>query len=244
MEYFGRFAIIAAPEAKIFQPHLQDALLEDPSKIFVSEDVPMYVERASGRIEFRLGRPRVFHRPQSSDKSEDINFLTEWLTGGDDGMQCQETEQYGIVKLRFDSHVERAIMESFMGGLDGKPVGLSPEISKARDAEMESAKGRSRDRVMRSIRRVYDNFRRQQDANKESGGGHIQPTKTELLCNYVLKHEIAAEKARQEKIQREIEQTLGEDPFAVDNVMMETPIKRRRSRKAQNDVQSEEVRSE
>ena len=246
-EYFGRFAIVCAPEAKIFQPHLQDLLLEDPARIFKEEDQPVYIERASGRLEFRLGRPKVFLRAQTSDRSEDLNFLVEWLTGGDDGMMCQETEQYGIVKLRYDSHVERAILESFMGSMNGGAVQLPAEITKARDDEMISARRRSRERVMRSIRRVYENMRRQQEQNKEVGGGQIQPSKVELLCNYVLKAEIAAEKNRQARIQSEIEDTLGTDPFAMDNVMAGVASeaapepKKRRSRKVADVVQPDEV---
>lgn len=249
-EYFGRFAIITCPEAKIFQTHLQDGLLEDPSRIFTNEDVPIYVERASGRLEFRLGKPRVFMRAQSTDRSEDLNFLVEWLTGGDDGMMCQETEQYGIVKLRYDAQVERAIMEGVMGSLNGGNSVISKEIASARDAELESAKRRSRERVMRAIRRCYENMKKQLEYNKEAGGGHIQPSKVELLCNYVLKQEIAAERARQSRIQQEIEDTLGADPFAVDNVMAGAASdaapapKQRRARKPKDVVQSEEVRSD
>lgn len=248
-EYFGRFAIVSCPEAKIFQAHLQDQLLEDPSRIFKDEDVPIYVERASGRLEFRLGKPRVFMRAQSSDRSEDLNFLVEWITGGDDGMLCQETEQYGIVKLRYDATVERAIMESVMGNMNGGKISLPDDIARTRDAELESAKRRSRERVMRAVRRVYDNMKRQLEINKEVGGGHINPSKVELLCNYVLKQEIAAEKARQARIQAEINDTMDADPFAVDNVMAgvaseaatEEPKKQRRARKPRDVVQSEEV---
>jgi hypothetical protein len=232
---YGKFAVAAAPEAKIFQAHLQDKLLETPALIFSDAPEQIYVERASGRISFKLGFPRVFMRRQGSDASEDINFLVEWLTGGDDGMLCQETECYGIVKLRYSEEIERAVTEAFFGSMGGK-VELPAHVREIVESEKASAKMRSRERVLRAIRRTYENMKKQLEANKEAGGGAIQPTKVELLCNYVLKHEIAAERKRQEKIQLDIDDTLGSDPFMLDNVMLgqpqqAEPVKRTRKRK-------------
>ena len=243
MESISRYAITHSPIAKIFQPHLQESLLEDPSKIFVDEPCSIYVERASGRVEFKMGRPRVFIRRQSTDQCEQTDFLVEWLTGGDDGNQCQETDLYGIVKLRYDDNVERGVTEAMMGG-----GGLPPDLKQAVDTENEGAKRRSHERVMKAVRRVYENMKRQHQLNEENKFGKIQPSRVELLCNYVLKHEIANEKARQAKITQEIEETLAEDTFTVDNVMAglshkEEPKKRQRKAKA-DVVQSDEVRGE
>ena len=242
MESISRYAICHSPIAKIFQPHLQESLLEDPKLIFTDDPCSIYVERASGRVEFKMGRPRVFIRRQSTDQCEQTDFLVEWLTGGDDGNQCQETEQYGIVKLRYDDNVERGVTEAMMSG-----GGLPTDLKQAVETENEGAKRRSHERVMRAVRRVYENMKRQQEMNKEAGLGQIQPSRVELLCNYVLKHEIANEKARQSKITMEIEETLATDPFTLDNVMagishQEQPKKRRR--KAVDVVQSDEVRGE
>lgn len=244
MDSVSRYAICHSPLAKIFQPHLQEGLLENPKLIFEDEPALIYVERASGRVTFTVGRPRVFIRRQSTDQCEQTDVLVEWLTGGDDGNQCQETEQYGIVKLRYEEHVERSVTEAMMSGGSKLPDDLQSAVAK----ENEGAKRRSHDRVMRAVRRVYENMKRQQEMNKESNMGQIQPSRVELLCNYVLKHEIANEKARQAKITQEIEETLATDPFTVDNVMaginyQETPKKRQRKAKA-DVVQSDEIRAD
>ena len=86
------YLITSAPEAKIFQPHLQKDLLEHPEKIFEKESVEIYVPRSCGRITFVSGKPRMFDRPQSSDKCEEFDSTIRWLTGGIDGSQVQETD--------------------------------------------------------------------------------------------------------------------------------------------------------
>jgi hypothetical protein len=100
-------------------------------------------------------------------------------------------------------------------------------------------------RVMRAIRRCWDQLQKQYEINTEAGLGKYKPSKSEILCQFVLKREIAAEKARQAKIEAEMNETLAEsrttetktDEFAKlampEQEQTAEPAKRKRRTKAE-----------
>jgi hypothetical protein len=230
-EASGMYCVVSAPEAQIFQPHLQDELLENPELIFKRRNVKIYVERSSGRIEFTLGVPKPFGRRQSSDKQEDLPNIIPWLTGGEDGMRCQETEIYGCVSMGIEDDIagtiQQIVHESMLSG-------AVPEIPANLKAQMEAATAaseiKSRERVMRAARRCYRQLQDQYRINLEAGGQKYQPSKSELLCQYVLRREIQAEKMKQDKINAHMNDTMSLDTMSTDLALTEkatTPRKRR-----------------
>lgn len=240
------YAICASPLAKIFQPHLQDALIDNPARIWLEEPVEIYIPRPSGRITFVLGQPKQLSTRQSSDKEEDTLYLMHWLAGGSDGMQNQETECYGIVQLDLTENVlslvTQAVHSSLISGTTPMmPVGVTEEI---KSAKMNSL-AVSNARVMRAVRRCWEQLQNQYELNAEAGLGKYKPSKTEILCQFVLKKEIAAEKVRQARIESDMMETLGEsrttetapDDFAKINAAIaeakaeETPAPRKRRTK-------------
>ena len=92
--------------------------------------------------------------------------------------------------------------------------GVAPMIPEdAREQIMAAKKKASvtaNARVMRAIRRCWDQLQKQYEINTEAGLGKYKPSKSEILCQFVLKREIAAEKARQAKIEAEMNETLAE----------------------------------
>ncbi len=243
------YAICASPLAKIFQPHLQDELIDNPAKIYEESPVEIYVPRPSGRITFNLGQPKQLSTRQSSDKEEDTLYLMHWLTGGSDGQQVQETECYGITQLDLSDNVMSLVTQAVHSSLiSGKtptmPAGVTEDIKQAK----AQASVISNARVMRAVRRCWDQLQRQYEINAEAGLGKYRPSKTEILCQFVLKKEIAAEKARQAKIEAEMMETLGEahatdsapDPFLAEPAVQidlseerPAPAKRTRRTKAE-----------
>jgi hypothetical protein len=229
------FLMVSAPEAKIFQPHLQESLLEDPSKIFTMDKSEIFVQRPSGRIRFLLGQPHIFASKKSSDGEEDSVYLLHWLTGGSDGMQNQETECYGVVDLGLEDQIVAEVTQSIQeAAISGGDVQHVPEWmqKKIRDARAV-AEHLSRARVLRAVRRVWDQMQRQLEINTEGGFGKFKPSKTEILCQYILKGEIAKERARQERIDRDLRETVADgkgllgtmlDPMTKTD---EEPVKRR-----------------
>lgn len=247
------YVITAAPETQIFQPHLQDELLDSPDLIFKKRPVKIYVERSCGRIQFTLGQPKPFGRHQTSDKEEDLTALIPWLTGGDDGMQNSETEIYGTVSMDLDENIAGLVDEIVhTAAISGEVPKIPEDLKMKMDLAREKSESMSRDRVMRAIRRCYRQLQHQYKINQESGLGKYQPSKTEILCQFVLRREIAAEKARQEKIEASMNETLMGEGLDVDTALTETtpaPVKRIRRKKTHleeqmNELQPESIRTE
>lgn len=198
------------PEAKIFQPQLWPELLADPKKIFKPDPVDMWVIRPSGRIGFKWGSPKLFGGPTCSDKEEDLLNLVAYLTGGPDGEQNHETDCYGLVEVPIDKSVQQILAGLIARGFDPMAdiKNMEKEVQKEMAEGMETAKRISRERVMRAVRVVWENVQKQHERFEMAGTGKYKPSTTELLCQYVLRDEIQRQRERDEKIQRELEETL------------------------------------
>jgi hypothetical protein len=208
------YCIAASPLAKVFQPHLHQSLLENPENIFKTDSSIIYVPRSCGRVALTLGVPKLIAGRQTSDKDEDILYLMHWLTGGPDGLQVQETECYGIVQLDLQDEVMARVTQMVHEAMINPEAAKKASLDDATRAEMARAKQNavalSELRVMRAIRRCWEQLQKQYDINQESGLGKYRPSPTEVLCQYVLRKEINAEKARQARIDAAMADTLGE----------------------------------
>lgn len=250
MPYLATFA----PEAKIFQPHLQHDLLENPDLIWKRDTSEIFVERSCGRIKFSSGQPKLFDRGQSSDKSEDFESLMMWLTGGPDGMRCQETDCYGVVVVDLGSSSLAKLMGIVHTNIDNPSAVKFDKLDVTMQDEIKTAQAKavalSRERVMRNIRRVWQHMKLQYELNKQDGKGNYAPSPVEQLCQYVLQKEIAAERARTSKLTAAFEESMNDlasMPEMLDKVGGPAPDemkpKRGRPRKA-TQTESEETATE
>jgi hypothetical protein len=219
------YVICAAPEAKIFQPHLQDDLLAHPEKITVVDQTLIYVNRPSGRIAFTLGVPKQILGKQSSDGEEDMIYLSHWLTGGSDGFQSQETECYGLVQIDIAQEVLDQITRLVHLSVANPMAMQENPLNKDAQAHIKAARQRaeilSRAKVLRAVRRCWSQLQDQYGKNAEAGLGKYRPSKCEVLCQYVLRAEIAEEKARQKNIEEMMDSTLADTAKGLLNTIPE-----------------------
>lgn len=178
-----------SPLVKIFQPAYQQELYNDPSLLWAKEQGKgwsMRVYKPSGDYPIKFGVPKDEHNPT----------LIDWLTGGDDGLQCPETDYTGIIQIPIESHDTGELLAQIEGMLHdgGDPKEAKRLIDQKRKefrSSIEKAHDLSEARVMRAVQAVYRSIKMQWKANKEGGFGRHDPSITEYLCVQVMlkKHE-------------------------------------------------------
>jgi hypothetical protein len=163
------------PLSRIFVQEYQQELMKNPTAIF----------EEGKAFRFLLSTSRRDHLFRSDQPSyiTDAN-LCNWLLGGDDGMQCQETDWTGLIKLDIDAVQNGSILAAIAGVRE-----VGDDIKVAIDIAKENAKVLSRARVMRQIRAVNTSMLKQYEINKQDGKGLYTPSSTEFLCAFVLAEE-------------------------------------------------------
>lgn len=203
------YVICASPLAKIFQTSkrggesFQQKCMENPEIVF-DEKFPfdVLVNRPCGGIRLQYNRP---HPISARDDKETLN-LFNYLTGGEDGMRCPETDKYGIAPLYLG--------DSDMTQITADIVSLQMEMAGTEDPNYKAqilqqiqrynaqiaetmvfARKRAREiadqRVLRAIRNTHRNLMKQWKHNKESGNGLYNPSATEFLGAIILEKELA-----------------------------------------------------
>lgn len=178
--------------SKIFVEEYQQELMKNPALIW-DESKP---------FSFLVSTSRRDHRFRSDQPSflTDAN-LVSWLTGGTDGMQCQEMDWTGLIKLDLDAVQNGSILAAIAGV---RKVG--EEVEQGIEAAKAQAKLLSKQRVMRQIRAVNGAMLKQYEINKQDGKGLYTPSVTEYLCAYVL----AEEQQKNSAAKQEISQKFAE----------------------------------
>jgi hypothetical protein len=159
------------PLSKIFIHEWQDILMKDPIRVFTEEDFAIRVPRSAGDVHFRFNTPK-----QVTERN-----MLNWIAGGESGEESQETDWTGIVALPLTEDDTGLLFATMT-----KPA--KDLMSKINDAK-ELAKERSQARVMRQIRFVHGNLKKQYQTNQEQGANAYSPSITEFLCAYVLSAE-------------------------------------------------------
>lgn len=160
-----------SPLTKIFLPEWHEILMKDPTRVFTEEEFPIRVPRSAGDVHFRTNIPKQIN---------ERNLLL-WITGGEAGDENQETDWTGIVQLPLTEEDTGLVFATMT-----KPA--KDLMSKIEDAK-RIAKERSQARVMRQIRFVHGNLKKQYQVNQEAGAHAYAPSTTEFLCAYVLSAE-------------------------------------------------------
>jgi hypothetical protein len=165
------------PLTKIFVPEYQQELMKNPSSLL--EDVP----QKAFRFSLSTSRRDYIFRSDQPAYLTDAN-LCNWLLGGDDGMQCQETDWTGLIKLDIDAVQNGSILAAIAGVRE-----VGDDIKTAIDIAKDNARQLSRARVMRQIRAVNTAMLKQYEKNREDNKGLYTPSATEFLCAFVLAEE-------------------------------------------------------
>ena len=143
--------------------------------------------------------------PKGSEK--DHRVLFEWLTGGDDGMRCQETNVYGIVPYEagFDPVKELTALAD-LENLGDDPKALKKLIARqkalkeAMGAVKETARAKADARVLRHMRWTHNNLIKQWQENEENKLGKYPPSLAEMLGAHALASEIQKSNEKSAKL--------------------------------------------
>ena len=199
------FVIPLCPLAKIFQPEYHSALMKNPELIF-DEEAPfkITVNRPSGALVFQYKKPTLIKDPD----------ILQFLTGGKEGLQCQETNNTGLVFAPIDEEMMEAMtnittmmMEDPSKG-EKEQAKVAKLIREKQAHKINSAKEVSRARVMRQIKMNFDNLQKQYELNRQEGKGLYTPSSAEFLCTYALKADIDRQTADQSKITEEFSRLM------------------------------------
>lgn len=170
---------------KIFVPELQHEFMRNPASIH--DDTPFSFTMVTSRRDYRF--------EYNSPKFETDPLLLNWLLGGDDGLQNQETAWSGLVALDLDAITN--------GKLLGAVAGMS-KIDKSANIIIEETKEKAKklaeDRVMRQIRAINSNLKKQYEINRTNNESPYTPSPTEFLCAYVLAEEQKQDTASKKEI--------------------------------------------
>lgn len=185
--------------SKIFCEEYQPELMRNPAMLFDT----------CKPFSFLVSTSRRDHRFRSDQPSfiTDANLIA-WLCGGLDGMQCQETDWTGLIKLDLDAAQHGSMLAAIAGVRN-----VGEDIQSAIDQAKNQARLLSKERVMRQIRAVNSAMLKQYEINKQDGKGLYTPSPTEYLCAYVLAEEqqknTAAKQELTKKFSELMTQTFG-----------------------------------
>lgn len=185
-----------SPLVKIFQPQWQQKLIDNPELIMDESEKgwDMYIPKPSGAYGIRWSTP----------KEESSIILIEWLTGGFDGNQSAETDEYGIVQVPIDAADTGEIFAKLQNLIDADDPKAIKAALQGQKANLKGAMTRAREmsdaRVWRAISRVYTHIKSQYKRNKESNLGLYDPSPTEYLCVELMNRKLATENQREGKM--------------------------------------------
>jgi len=215
-----RLLVVTCPIAQIFQENYHPRLIENPEEIFKEEfegpngpEKPKIVvpSTSMGPIVFTLGQPFPVGGKKGTDKSLDILQVSEWLSGGEDGGQNNETDCYGIADLGLDDAAASSMVEALMvAGISGKKANFSAlgaDIQEKMKISMKKAREISERRVMRQVWDIHKNYE-DQKRKCEAQNQVYHPSNCEWLCRYVLKSQIAERDKKRDAFKKTFDEPL------------------------------------
>ena len=178
---------------KIFVPEQWPILQKNPEKVFEDYDFGFSVNTSRRDYRFNFRRP----------KYETNQLLLNWFLGGDDGMQCQETDWTGLVKLDMDDELNSTILGSIAG-----ITTLNEEAQQIIERAKKKAKDLADARVMKQIRAINMHMLKQYEVNKEDNKNVYIPSTVELMCAFVLSEEKAKESEERRALSEKFQEFL------------------------------------
>lgn len=214
--------IAASPLVKLFLPEWHDRLMDNPDLLFDKKtEFSFNVNRGSSSIVVQFNKPMQVPAHLARDEKEMLNCFN-WLTGGPEGNECQETNWTGISV--FDPKVDlTSAYDEILALAEDEETGLDPEAIKARQKkalkkQQETAKrvaeartqvlNCSDRRIREVLRNMYNNLYRQWQINEESKLGKYPPSMTEKLAMFVLDADIQKAQKKGEALNRRANELL------------------------------------
>ncbi len=204
------YLVQASPLTKIFLPEWHDQCLANPELLTQISPFKVKIPRAVGSIEFTHNIPVVASSLIAKTKervvSEDeIAPLVAWLTNEN----SPETDIYGVVEIPIEANVADAIM-SLIYDHDGqeKQKKLFSELKKNMAKNIEAARAKADARVIRQCNKMYNVIIATMQTMKKDGKGVYSPSYAEALALDVLKDQIAARRAPDQRAAAILERAM------------------------------------
>lgn len=217
------YVIAPSPLCKAFLPEWHDRLQDNPDLLFdEKEPFEFTIPRSVGGLRIKFNTPihvaSFFPKVKASDN--ELQSLLNWLTGGDDGRQCNETDPFGIVAYDpgFDPVQEFTDMSAAEDLFSDDPKKALAAKKRQEDRRQEIA-GRIRDlkvtlrekadlRVLRSMRMNHNNLILQWQRNEEMKMGKYPPSISEMLGAHALDKEIKAAQAKGNELKNRMSELM------------------------------------
>jgi hypothetical protein len=238
--------IQASPYTKVFLSRdWQRRCIENTELINSDEKFTVTIPRSAGAIVLEHMKPRmtttliprstaivtrvgnteqVSNQVTRQQDDKELTSLVAWLTGGPDGKQFSETDQYGVVE--FDMGVDYMTHVAAMMNIEAAMAGQPAEAILRRQVSMQQAMnerikdGAQRsvaladERVLRALRNNYNYFYKQCQTNLENGMGKIIPSRSEVLAAVVLAEEVEKSTKAQQALMAKVQHIIDNKPTA------------------------------
>lgn len=219
------YVVQASPFSRIFLPEFAMQLVENPELINTMKDpFTVRIPRATGGIELTHNKPvhinhllprgeldaatgkRTINREVEHDELRD---LVPWLTGGADGMGCEETDIYGVVQLELATDLVADMVSARLEGrAPTSAATVEEQFNSAVDVALEKARKIANARVLRAIRITHKNLLAQWEVMATEGKGRYSPSVAEALGSHILAEEIEKATAGKRKMHEMLDKSL------------------------------------
>lgn len=205
--------IAASPLVKLFLKEWHPILEEHPEQLYSTKPFSFAVNRGSSSIIVEFNKPMMVPPSLARDEKEILNVFN-WLTGGPESTECQETDWTGIVA--FDPKIDMiSTMDQIASIEEGEDDKAALKRLKAARAHLAETKAKVLDvadeRIRRTLRNMYNNLHKQWQANKETGQGVYPPSITEKLAAFVLDAQIRRAEERGEKLNKRMNEIMSKN---------------------------------
>lgn len=208
MSLIPSYIIQASPLSKLFMREWLLKCEADPQLVLKEVPFDIVVPRSSGALKFTHLKPVQSHKvlPYQPQRKKDDGYLADdpdgtilWLTGGESGDRCEETDIYGVVALNLDMDISSALSDvALLVEQDGEKAkkvqknyaDLQKELVEQTKKAVAQARQLADERVKRAMRITHQNLCQQFEILKTEGKGVYTPSIAEAVGAVVLASEI------------------------------------------------------
>lgn len=223
------YILQASPYSKLWMRQFHKECEKNPKLVEEVSAFQVLIPRSAGAITLIHNQPVHIQKllPRNPNQKADEHCpleretLVEWLTGGVDGMRCNETDIYGVVALDLETDLSAAVINlvSAMGDendkikkdAEGELRELTRKVKEESKSKMKDARALADARVVRALKTTHRNLMKEYETMKQEGKGRYEPSIAEAIGTFILREEL-----------KTISQSRNEMLKGFDSVMRET----------------------
>jgi hypothetical protein len=225
------YVVQASPYTKIFMPEWEAKCINDPTLIEASAPglFTVRIQRPIGGLVLEHLKPRhvttllprLTTMPDGSKavmrkvEEDEVSPLLQWLTGP----TSEETDIWGVVNIEIGTQFEDAMTElialTLQGGTEAqqaevlkRQIAIQRDVAKSMAVRIAEARKVADDRVKRALRITHNNLIKSWENLRGQNLGTYEPSTQETLGYRIIKAEIDRRQAAQQKINREMVESV------------------------------------